>query len=105
MADISVFLHSVKLPVMPEVAHALIRTLNDEDADVGTVRDVISKDPALTATLLRMANSARVSRSISSRPISRSMPIRSISPPRFTTRSIAPRRRGRFKAILPKSAG
>lgn len=58
MADISVFLQSVKLPVMPEVAHALIRTLNDEDADVGTVRDVISKDPALTATLLRMANSA-----------------------------------------------
>ncbi len=58
MADISVFLQSVKLPVMPEVAHALIRTLNDDDADVGTVRDVISKDPALTATLLRMANSA-----------------------------------------------
>ncbi len=58
MADISVFLQSVKLPVMPEVAHALIRTLNDEDADVATVRDVISKDPALTATLLRMANSA-----------------------------------------------
>jgi len=58
MLEISVFLQSVKLPVMPEVAHALIRTLNDEDADVGTVRDVISKDPALTATLLRMANSA-----------------------------------------------
>ena len=58
MAEISVFLQSVKLPVMPEVAHALIRTLNDEDADVTTVRNVISKDPALTATLLRMANSA-----------------------------------------------
>ena len=58
MAEISFFLQSVKLPVMPEVAHALIRTLNDEDADVTTVRDVISKDPALTATLLRMANSA-----------------------------------------------
>jgi HD-like signal output (HDOD) protein len=58
MPDISLFLQSVKLPVMPEVAHALIRTLNDEDADVGRVRDVISKDPALTATLLRMANSA-----------------------------------------------
>ena len=43
---------------MPEVAHALIRTLNDENANVGTVRDVIAKDPALTATLLRMANSA-----------------------------------------------
>lgn len=58
MTDISKFLQSVKLPVMPEVAHALIRTLNDEDADVITVRDVIAKDPVLTATLLRMANSA-----------------------------------------------
>lgn len=58
MTDISKFLQSVKLPVMPEVAHALIRTLNDEDADVVTVRDVIAKDPVLTATLLRMANSA-----------------------------------------------
>jgi len=58
MADISAFIQTVKLPVMPEVAHALIRTLNDEDADVVTVRDVIAKDPALTATLLRMANSA-----------------------------------------------
>lgn len=58
MAEISVFLQSVKLPVMPEVAHALIRTLNDDDCDVTTVRDVIAKDPALTATLLRMANSA-----------------------------------------------
>ncbi len=58
MAEIAPFLQSVKLPVMPEVAHALIRTLNDEDADVTTVRDVIARDPALTATLLRMANSA-----------------------------------------------
>lgn len=58
MTDISKFLQTIKLPVMPEVAHALIRTLNDEDADVITVRDVIAKDPVLTATLLRMANSA-----------------------------------------------
>lgn len=58
MTDISTFIQAVKLPVMPEVAHALIRTLNDENADVVTVRDVIAKDPALTATLLRMANSA-----------------------------------------------
>lgn len=58
MADISAFIQTVKLPIMPEVAHALIRTLNDEDADVVTVRDVIAKDPSLTATLLRMANSA-----------------------------------------------
>jgi HD-like signal output (HDOD) protein len=68
MSNISSFLQSIKLPVMPEVAHALIRTLNDEGADVSKVRDVIAKDPALTATLLRMANSALfgLSRSVDS---------------------------------------
>ena len=55
---ISLYLQSVKLPVMPEVAQALIRTLNDENANVTTVREIIAKDPVLTATLLRMANSA-----------------------------------------------
>jgi HD-like signal output (HDOD) protein len=58
MSDISKFLQTVKLPVMPEVAQALIRTLNDGEADVPTIRDIVAKDPALTATLLRMANSA-----------------------------------------------
>lgn len=52
------FLQSVKLPVMPEVAQALIRTLNGDDADVASVTAIIAKDPGLTATLLRMANSA-----------------------------------------------
>ena len=56
--DISLYLQYVKLPVMPEVAHALIRTLNEDDASVNSVRDVIAKDPGLTANLLRMANSA-----------------------------------------------
>ncbi|MDD5030359.1 MAG: HDOD domain-containing protein, partial [Rhodoferax sp.] len=37
---------------------ALVRTLNDDDADMFTVCQIIKKDPALTATLLRMANSA-----------------------------------------------
>ena len=58
MSDIYKYLQSVKLPVMPEVAHALIRTLNDNNTDMISVCEVISKDPALTATLLRMANSA-----------------------------------------------
>lgn len=58
MTDINTFLRSVKLPVMPEVAHALIRTLGDDEADMNTVRRIIDKDPALTTTLLRMANSA-----------------------------------------------
>ncbi|MFZ2306727.1 MAG: HDOD domain-containing protein [Rhodoferax sp.] len=58
MPDIAAFLRSVKLPVMPEVAQALIRTLSDDQADVATVTAIIAKDPGLTATLLRMANSA-----------------------------------------------
>ena len=58
MAAIASFLQSVKLPVMPEVAHALIRTLSDDDADIATVTAIIAKDPGLTATLMRMANSA-----------------------------------------------
>lgn len=58
MPDIAVFLQSVKLPVMSEVAHALIRTLNDEDASQQQVAAIIAKDAALTARLLRLANSA-----------------------------------------------
>jgi HD-like signal output (HDOD) protein len=43
---------------MPEVGQALIRTLSDEDTAIADVCNIISKDPSLTATLLRMANSA-----------------------------------------------
>ncbi|MDB5847404.1 MAG: histidine kinase, partial [Rhodoferax sp.] len=49
MPDIAVFFQSVKLPVMSEVAHALIRTLNDEDATGPQVAAIIGKDSALTA--------------------------------------------------------
>lgn len=56
--DIVDFLKCVKWPVMPEVCQALIRTLNDKDADSFTVCRIIGKDPALTSILLRMANSA-----------------------------------------------
>ncbi|MDH4450649.1 MAG: HDOD domain-containing protein [Rhodoferax sp.] len=58
MTDITTFVQSVKLPVMPEAAYALVRTLHDDDAHVADVQAIIAKDPALTATLLRMANSA-----------------------------------------------
>jgi HD-like signal output (HDOD) protein len=51
-------LRATDWPVMPEVGQALIRTLSDDDADARTVCTIIRKDPALTATLLRMANSA-----------------------------------------------
>jgi HD-like signal output (HDOD) protein len=58
MPDFSALFKTVKLPVMSEVAHALIRTLHDEDASIAQVRDIIAKDPTLTAKLLRAANSA-----------------------------------------------
>ena len=58
MTHIARFLQSVKLPVMQEVAQALIRTLGDDQAGVALVTKIIGKDPVLTATLLRMANSA-----------------------------------------------
>jgi HD-like signal output (HDOD) protein len=58
MSDLSAFFQSVKLPVMPEVAHALIRTLHDEEVTIAQVRDLIAKDPVLTAKVLRAANSA-----------------------------------------------
>lgn len=55
---IATFLKAIDWPVMPEVGQALIRTLGDEDADTFAVCRIIGKDPALTAALLRMANSA-----------------------------------------------
>ena len=59
MPTLTAFFQSAKLPIMTEVAHALIRTLNDESASSAQVEAIIAKDPALTANLLRMANSAQ----------------------------------------------
>jgi HD-like signal output (HDOD) protein len=59
MSTLDSFFATVKLPSISEVAHALIRTLNDEHASVSEVRDIIAKDPALSAKLLRLANSAQ----------------------------------------------
>ncbi len=58
--DVSSFIQSqsVTWPVMPEAGQALIRTFNNDDVDTYTVCRIIKKDPTLTATLLRMANSA-----------------------------------------------
>lgn len=59
MSSLDSFFATVKLPSMSEVAHQLIKTLNDEDVGMKEVRDIIAKDPALTAKLLRLANSAQ----------------------------------------------
>lgn len=68
MSNLDSFFANVKLPTISEVAQSLIKTLNDDDASVQQVGGLIAKDPALTAKLLRLANSAGfgLSRSVSS---------------------------------------
>ena len=49
----------VALPPVPEVAIRILELLKDDShADAVTVAELLRKDPALTATVLRMANSA-----------------------------------------------
>jgi len=59
MSSIESFFESVQLPSIPDLAHSLIKTLNDEDATIDEVSDLISRDPAISAKLLRLANSAQ----------------------------------------------
>ncbi len=55
-----------KLPTVPKVGQQLIASLSDEDVSMSQVAALLALDPALSARLLRLANSAyfQVSRSI-----------------------------------------
>lgn len=57
MKSLDKFMQSARLPVMPEVAAKLISTFTAETVEITYMRDVIAKDPALTASVLRLANS------------------------------------------------
>lgn len=46
------------LPPLPDVAQQIIRKMNDEFVDGNTVADIVAKDPAVTARLVGVANSA-----------------------------------------------
>lgn len=59
MASIDEFFRTVKLPTLSHVAQELVRSLNDEDAGAREVAGIIARDPALSAKLLRLANSAQ----------------------------------------------
>ncbi len=59
MADMQHFFENVQLPTMPDVARDLIATMKDDEIPFEKVRSAISRDPALTAKLIRLANSAR----------------------------------------------
>lgn len=69
MSAVSTFFpFSLVLPNMPGVALELMRSLDDDNLSLNDLALVIGKDPALSATVLRVANTARYSplRSISS---------------------------------------
>lgn len=59
MPTLDSFFSNLKLPTMSETAHALIKTLQNEDVSSAELSAIISKDPALSAKLLRLANSAQ----------------------------------------------
>lgn len=59
MSTIDAFFESVQLPTIPDLAQSLIKTLNDDDASIAEVSDLITRDPAISAKLLRLANSAQ----------------------------------------------
>ncbi len=58
MSDIADLFKSVALPVMPEVGLALINTLDQPRSSLDKIQALIAQDPALTAKLLALANSA-----------------------------------------------
>ncbi len=58
MSHLDAFIARTSLPTIPEVAQALIHTLNSPEVSVSDVRNIIARDAALTAKLLRLANSA-----------------------------------------------
>lgn len=47
------------LPSVPEVVRELIQTFNQPDPDLLLIADKLSRDPVISAKLLRLANSAR----------------------------------------------
>ncbi len=59
MSGLDSFFATVKLPAMTQTTQALVKTLHDDDAGVREVADIIGCDPALSAKMLRLANSAQ----------------------------------------------
>lgn len=59
MPHLTAFFDNVQLPSMPDVARDLVAKMQGDDIPFDKVRNVIARDPALTAMLIRLANSAR----------------------------------------------
>ena len=59
MPHLTEFFENVQLPTMPDVPWDLLATMQGDDIPFEKVRNAIARDPALTAMLIRLANSAR----------------------------------------------
>ena len=46
------------LPTLPHILLKLIETCNTENPDLGRIAEIVEKDPALSATILKLVNSA-----------------------------------------------
>ncbi|MEY8875997.1 MAG: HDOD domain-containing protein [Leptothrix sp. (in: b-proteobacteria)] len=55
------FGNAAALPTMPEIAHRLLRSVDDPDVGLRELSALIAQDQGLSVKLLRMANSARYS--------------------------------------------
>lgn len=53
-----IFNSATKLPTLPKLVQELIESFQDEDVKIDDITDKLTLDPALTAKILRMANSA-----------------------------------------------
>lgn len=56
--DLGGFVQAADLPVIPEVAHALIKTLSNGEVEMKRVCSLIAKDATITGKVLRAANAA-----------------------------------------------
>ncbi|OQW90053.1 MAG: hypothetical protein BWK72_02190 [Rhodoferax ferrireducens] len=101
-ATLASLTQSVEWPVMPEAGQALIRTLNDEDADTFLVCRIIKKDPTLTASLLRMANSAMFGLSGSVDTLERAVSVVGVSMVRSRALSLCLARSCSFPAVMDR---
>ena len=55
------FANAAALPSMPEIAHRLLKSFDDENLGMTQLADLIGQDQGLSVKLLRLANSARYS--------------------------------------------
>jgi len=102
--DLDTLITGVDWPVMPEAGQALIRTLNNDDADMFDVCRIIKKDPALTAALLRMANSAMFGLSGSVDTLERAVNVVGMALVRARAMSLCLARTCRFPANMDRMA-